>query len=179
MGTGAGTEPGCPREAQEHGPTEIPISPIPSLRPLRSVVAFKRQTHHDSGGISGTAAAEACIIARNHPKRCWAGTVLRVCGRPPPPHSAAPSFPRLDATRSFACPSGSLTARSGRPQARFERPGGVAGFLSALPRLRSMRPHDGQWSNADTYSAGAWPSLSVNQDTNNVMISYFHMTFSF
>jgi len=34
---------------------------------------------------------------------------------------------------------------------------------------------DGQWSNADTYSAGAWPSLSVNQDTNNVMISYFYM----
>jgi len=36
---------------------------------------------------------------------------------------------------------------------------------------------DGQWSNADTYSEGAWPSISVNQDTNNVMISYFHMNY--
>ena len=35
---------------------------------------------------------------------------------------------------------------------------------------------DGQWSNENTFSAGAWPSLSVNQDTNNVMISYFMMS---
>lgn len=35
---------------------------------------------------------------------------------------------------------------------------------------------DGQWSNEDTFSAGSWPSLAVNQDTNNVMISYFMMS---
>ena len=40
--------------------------------------------------------------------------------------------------------------------------------------MKMDRNIGGSWSNVWETNGGSWPSLSVNQETNNVMISYFN-----
>ena len=76
---------------------------------------------------------------------------------------------------SDAIPSGGLSIAIDKPENKVYAIYRDNDTSSGNSPLKLDSNLDGQWSNADTYSAGAWPSLSVNQDTNNVMISYFYM----